>query len=163
MTLPGATLASDDAGINAVSVCRKLPATGPADHHGEFDLAMVLAGRAGGPHARHHGLRSGAMPDQVEFVTGEQALRISISSNAARTASMSSTVARRSSASSIGRVTIGNDRSWNAPHRRRLDADKANQPEQHCIGHASSFCPAVPYRTQLLRWVYPNPTPILWI
>lgn len=43
-------------------------------HHVEFNLPMVLAGCAGGPHAGDHSTRLGAVPDQIELVTGDEAL-----------------------------------------------------------------------------------------
>ena len=42
MTLPGETIAIDDAGINAVSCAGNWPPSGLRDHHVEFDLAVVL-------------------------------------------------------------------------------------------------------------------------
>ena len=51
MMLPGETFASDDAGISALSWAGNWPPPGFVHHHIEFDLPVVLAGGAGGPHA----------------------------------------------------------------------------------------------------------------
>ena len=51
---------------------RELATVGPADHHVEFDLAMVLAGHAGATHCGDDTAGSDAVPDQVQMCGGGQ-------------------------------------------------------------------------------------------
>lgn len=122
----------------------KLPALEPSDHHGEFDLAIVLAGCAGGPYAGDDGLRLGAVPDQVELVAGDEPLADQHLGELGDEIVHSRQALTGLVGCGLGDAAVGEQEGG-----RGADDDKAPEPEQQHVRHATRLCRPTGYRTQL--------------